>query len=104
MKQYECKKVENCFSSAYIYEYRLPIKATEEFIEYFNTVGSIKYHKNFPRPCFQATLTDGTTIKGVIADSVIKVSFPESTPQASRTNFELLLDDLLKQQTVDKER
>ncbi|WP_094607077.1 hypothetical protein SPSIL_029940 [Sporomusa silvacetica DSM 10669] len=104
MKQYECKKVENCFSSANIYEYRLPIKAKEEFIECFAPLGVIKYHKNFPRPCFQASLTDGATIKGIIADSVIKVSFPDSNPQECKANFEIFLEDLLKKQTAGRER
>ena len=103
MKQVECKKVENCFSGTHVYEYRLPSKAREEFIKGFAALGSIKYHKNFPRPFFQATLTDGTTIKGIIADSVIKVSFPNSNPQESKASFEIFLEDLL-QQTASRER
>ena len=104
MKQYDCRKVENCFSGANIYEYRLRIKADEGFLENFTSVASLKYYKNFPRPCFQATLSDGTTLKGVIADSVIRVSFPDNQPQSSKDDFETLLENLLKQQADGRER
>ncbi|MBP2663308.1 MAG: hypothetical protein H6Q71_1256 [Firmicutes bacterium] len=105
MQQYECKKVENCFSGAHIYEYRLTIKVKEEFIEGFADSSSIKYHRNFPRPCFQVELSDGTTIKGVISDTVIRVNFPASNPQESKANFEIVLEDLLEQQqTGGRER
>lgn len=100
MKQYEFKKVENCFSSSHVYEYRLTFKTEEEFLECFNAIGSIKYYRNFPRPCFQATLKDGTTVKGVIADWVIKVSFPDNDPQGSKEHFEIFLEELLMQQML----
>ncbi len=104
MKMYECKKVENCFSGTHIYEYRLPFKVKEEIIECFGAFGSIKYHKNFPRPCFQVVTKSGTTIKGVITDNVIKVSFPTGNPQESKEHFELFLEELLRNQMADGER
>ncbi len=96
MKQYECKKVENCFSGSNVYEYRLPVRTKEGFLDCFNTIGSIKYYRNFPRPCFHAALPEGTTVKGVIADWVIKVSFPDNNPQGSKEHFEKVLEELLR--------
>lgn len=104
MKQYECKKVENCFSGSHVYEYRLAIKTTEEFLACFNAIGSIKYYRNFPRPCFHSTLFDGTTVKGIIADWVIKVRFPDNDPQGSKEYFEIFLEKLLMQQIASGER
>ena len=95
MKQYECKKVENCFGGAHIYEYRVGRKFTEDLINLFSTIGSLKFHKNFPRPFFQVTRSDGTTIKGVLGDTVIKVSFPVTEPQLSKQDFEKFLNELL---------
>ncbi|HWR41705.1 hypothetical protein [Sporomusa sp.] len=97
MKQYEWKKAENCFGGSNIYEYRLAIKADEGFIECLSASGSIKYHRNFPRPFFQAILADGTAIKGVIADSVIKVSFPQGDWEGSKDRFEIFLAELINQ-------
>lgn len=104
MKKYECKKIENCFSGTHIYEYRLPLKVKEEIIECFGAFGSIKYYTNFPRPCFQVVTKNGTTIKGVITDSVIKVSFLAGNPQESKEQFELFLEELLRNQMADGER
>ncbi|SDF35419.1 hypothetical protein [Sporomusa acidovorans] len=97
MQHYECKKVENCFGGTYVYEYRLGIKNSEEFLEGFKPLAAIKYYKNFPRPFFQAVFTDGTTVKGVIADSVIKVSFPENDALESKQSFETVLEAMLVQ-------
>lgn len=97
MKQVEWKKVENCFSGTNVYEYRLPVKANEEFINQFCTAGSVKYFRKFPRPFFKADLDDGITLKGVLADSVIKVSFPEQDPAGCKQKFERLLEELIEQ-------
>lgn len=104
MKQYEWKKVENCFSGTNVYEYRLPIKADEGFINHFCTIGSVKYFRNFPRPFFKADLADGITLKGVLADSVIKVSFPDQDPLGCKQKFEWLLEELIKQHETGGER
>lgn len=103
MSLFACKKVENCFSGAHIYDYRLNSKATEEWLTSLAAGGSIKFFKHFPRPCFQADLPDGTTLKGVIADTVIKASFPSDNPEASKHSFEKLLTALLAPPANDKE-
>jgi hypothetical protein len=79
-----------------MYEYRLPLKTGEEVIEELGMEGQIKYYKNFPRPSFQIQLTGGIIIKGVIADVVIRVSFPADNPLKSQENFEKSLTALLK--------
>lgn len=102
MQHYECKKVENCFGGTHVYEYRLGIKTAEEFLEGFKPLTSIKYYKKFPRPFFQAVFADGTTVKGVIADSVIKVSFPDSDALENKQNFETVLEAMLVQWLANK--
>ncbi|HWR09031.1 hypothetical protein [Sporomusa sp.] len=97
MKQFEWKKAENCFGGANIFEYRLAIRADEGFIAGLSATGSVKYHRSFPRPFFQASLGDGTTVKGVIADSVIKVSFPQGDWEGSKEQFEIFLTELINQ-------
>jgi hypothetical protein len=104
MTQFDCKKVENCFGAATIYEYRLPVAASEEFVTWFGAIGSLKIHRNFPRPFFQASLSDGTTVKGVLADSVIKVDFPKNAPQDSKDKFEIFLEEMLNRQIAGRER
>lgn len=102
MKRYECKKIENCFTSSHMYEYRLPLKTAEEIIEQLGMNGQIKYFKNFPRPSFQIQFVSGITIKGVIADVVIRVSFPDTEPLTHQKIFEQSLTELLKKEMSDE--
>lgn len=81
-----------------MYEYRLPLKTREEFIEQLGKNGQIKYYKNFPRPSFQIQFVSGISIKGVIADGVIRVSFPEVDPLETQKNFEQFLTELLEKE------
>lgn len=97
MTQYEAKKVENCFGGSNIYEYRLGIRADERFLEAIGTIGTLKIFRNFPRPFFQTVLADGTTVKGVIADRIIKVNFATSNPAESKQKFEIVLAQLISQ-------
>ena len=97
MKWYEYSKKENCFSGAHVYEYRLATKLNTELLSHFARYGSYKCHSNFPRPFFQLILPDGTSCKGVLNDNIIKVSFPDSAPAKSKTDFEILLTEILQQ-------
>ncbi|MDR1702191.1 MAG: hypothetical protein LBR56_05405, partial [Sporomusaceae bacterium] len=103
MKQYECKKVENCFGGTNVYEYRLPIRADDQFLDRIAAISSLKYFKNFPRPFFQALFPNNTTVKGVISDYVIKVYFQGTDPQEDKETFEVLLNKLLNRGTVGEE-
>lgn len=104
MKHYEAKKLENCFSSSHVYEYRLPIAEKEEFLEGIAERGTIKCFKHFPRPCFQAVLADGTVIKGIMNEPIIKVVFPDSSPQISKERFEAFLARQLAKYIDDEEK
>lgn len=96
MRWVECKRVENCFVSTHMYAYYLDIKISEEFVQAFTAFGVLAFYKNFPRPFFKVILTDGTTVKGVLNDTVIKAQYPDNDPQKSKQNFEKLLDKLLQ--------
>ncbi|MFA6849258.1 MAG: hypothetical protein WCS30_02815 [Selenomonadaceae bacterium] len=103
MMRVECKKVENCFVSTHMYAYYLDMKISEEFVQAFSAFGVVVFHKKFPRPFFKVTLTNGTTIKGVLNDTVIKAQYPDNDPQTSKQVFEKLLDELLQRNKQMKE-
>jgi hypothetical protein len=95
MLHYESKKVENCFSGANVYEYRLDIRLDEEYIESLGLTGEIHYYRKFPRPFFQVTFTDGTQVKGIINATIIKVVFPDMSIEPQQ-KFEKLLAAMLQ--------
>ncbi|MBP1764072.1 MAG: hypothetical protein H6Q65_1130 [Firmicutes bacterium] len=103
MKRVECKKVENCFASTQMYEYRLPRKLTEEMICELGKNGKLTFHRNFPRPFFKLILADGTTVKGILHDTVVKAQYQDQKPQAGKQQFEDLLEELLNRQGKDTE-
>ena len=94
MERVECKKVENCFGGTHIYEYRFNRRMSEDLIRNFAAFGLLTFHKNFPRPFFKVILSDGTVIKGVLNDTVIKVQFPDEDPQSKKQQFEKLVEQI----------
>nr|WP_139164512.1 hypothetical protein [Dendrosporobacter quercicolus]NSL49886.1 hypothetical protein [Dendrosporobacter quercicolus DSM 1736]SDM94272.1 hypothetical protein SAMN04488502_10950 [Dendrosporobacter quercicolus] len=104
MNTFEGKKVENCFGGTHIYEYRLPVRTGDTFLERLGRLGKLDCRRNLPRPYFQALLPEGTTVKGVIDDQVIKVSFPSPDPAGGKQKFEELLRDLIARCLNDEER
>ncbi|WP_371380657.1 hypothetical protein [Sporomusa aerivorans] len=104
MNHFKWKKVENCFGGANVYEYRLAVRIDEALLACFGGLGSLTCHRNFPRPFFQTTLADGTSFKGVINDSVIKVSFPDGDAATSKNSFDNLLAEMLAKHIVTGER
>lgn len=104
MNPFEWKKAENCFGAAHVYEYRLAAKVDEALLNRFAAAGTLTCHRNFPRPFFQAVLANGISFKGVIADSVIKVSFPDGAPEAGKQQFDVWLAKLLAEHMAAGER
>ncbi|MDR1658842.1 MAG: hypothetical protein LBR94_00685 [Desulfovibrio sp.] len=92
MIPFECKKLENCFASSAVYQYRSEKKVDEIFLNWLEPVSdSFLCRRDFPRPFFTAVLVDGTQIKGVIGDTAIKVIYPNGTAAESKEAFEKLL-------------
>ena len=92
---YECRKKENCFSGAQVYEYRLLAGGNEVLLDILGTVGDLTIKMHFPRPFFQVVFDDGTAVSGVLQDNVMKVVFSEKQWQASRLRWEALLTTIL---------
>lgn len=92
---YECRKKENCFSGAQVYEYRLAVGHNESLLDILGTVGDLTVKTHFPRPFFQVVFDDGTAVSGVLQDNVMKVVFSEKQWQASRLRWEALLTTIL---------
>ncbi len=103
MRQIECRKVENCFAGNHIYEYRLSVRLIEAFILALGAVGTLTFHRNFPRPFFKVVLADGATVKGVLNDTVMKVQYPDDDPKTSKAQFETILEELLERQSKEME-
>lgn len=96
MNVFTCNRVENCFSKTAIFQYQVHFKIDDRFLSRFEQVGIVKCHRNFPRPYFNITLPDGTAIKGILNDVVLKVIFPFEDAERSQKNFEQLLDSIVR--------
>ena len=92
--EFQCKKTENCFSDSQTYEYRLCISAEEFLPAYGESALAVKRSDSFRRPFFTADAPDGTRIKGVLKEPVIKVSFPEASWEQAKAAFEARLSAL----------
>lgn len=92
---YECRKKENCFSGAQVYEYCLLAGDNEALQEVLGTVGDLTVKMHFPRPFFRVAFADGTTVSGILQDNVMKAVFPEKQWHDSRMRWEALLTAIL---------
>lgn len=96
MSRFECKKVENCFSGSAVFQYRLGFKIDDAFLNWLEKISAtFKCRRDFPRPYFNATLTDGTQVKGVISDIALKVVYPENAATLNKAAFEKLLRSVI---------
>ena len=89
MSHFECKKVENCFVSTAVFQYRLGYKIDDEFIDWLEKISiTCKCRRDFPRPYFNATLADGTQVKGILGDIAVKVVYPDNDSTMCKEAFE----------------
>lgn len=94
MDYLECKKINNCFKDSQTFAYRLPI-TSKELSEAFLQEGEIKINNQFRRPIFNAVI--GTTrIKGILDESIIKVSFLDEHWQVQKNVFEEWLKQAIR--------
>lgn len=89
---FECKKTENCFADSQTYEYRIPVTA-EHFVQMLDENWDTRYNMKLRRPVF-ITEHNEIRIKGILQGSVIRVSYPDSHWESSKTEFEKLLSSL----------
>lgn len=86
---FKCQKTENCFSDSQTYEYGLPITA-EAFMQLLDDSWQIRCNYKLRRPVFLAE-NHSIKIKGILAGTVIRVSFPNSDPERFQTEFDQFL-------------
>lgn len=86
------KKTENCFADSQTYEYALPVSG-EEFRALLPADWAIRLNTKLRRPVFVAE-RDGVNIKGVLALSTIRVSFPDERWESEKRAFEEWLEGL----------
>lgn len=87
-----CKKTENCFADSRTYEYALSISA-EEFMRLLDGTWQIRKNMKLRRPVFLAE-RDQIRIRGILAGSVIRVSYPEASWKTQKKNFEEWMEHL----------
>ncbi len=97
MDMFQVKKLEDCFGASQVYQYWLKCGADETFLEMLGTLGELKCKRNMRRPFFKLTRPDGTEVKGVIGDDIIKASFPDGTEAQNRAAFESELERLVRE-------
>lgn len=92
MSEFERKKLEDCFVSRAVYQYRLARKVDDAFVEWLEGISAaFTCRRDLPRPFFNATLADKTQVKGVLGDPAIKVIYPDDSALESQEAFEKLL-------------
>ncbi len=98
MSHFEGKKVENCFASSAVFQYRLDFKIDDEFLNWLEKISAtFKCRRDFSRPYFNGTLADGTQVKGVIGDIALKVVYPDNDSAISKEAFEKLLRSMIRE-------
>jgi hypothetical protein len=84
----KCKKTENCFADSQTYEYRLPV-TVPDFLNFLvlDKNWEIRRNDRLRRPVFIAE-QNGIHIKGILAGTTIRVSFPEKSQEQEKEKFE----------------
>ena len=86
---YEVKKVDNCFSDAQSYEYKVPITCAE-LIKRMTDWEITENHK-YRRPMFVGE-RDGSHSKGILKANVFRVSFRNDRWEQEKADFELWIE------------
>lgn len=92
MSAYRCEKIENCFANARSYAYYFDHPMTEEILEKERIRGNLRLKMNFRRPCYFLDWENGIQVKGLLNDSMVKVSFPEQEWDVYKKQFEKELE------------
>lgn len=86
---YTCKKTENCFSDSQTWEYNLPVTA-EAFAALLDNTWEKRYNHRLRRPVFLAERAE-IKIKGILAGTIIRVSFQNDKWEILKKTFEQFL-------------
>ena len=89
------KKIENCFSDAENYEYRIEAKGSE-LIKLFDSEAEwLHINDELRRPTFSARMKNGTQLKGLLEKQIIKVGFVSEDATRQKKDFEQWLHKLM---------
>lgn len=89
--KFEVKKVDNCFSDAQSYEYKVPVTGAE--IIKLMTDWDITENHKYRRPMFTGE-RDGSHTKGILKANVFRVSFRDDRWEREKAEFEQWLETL----------
>ena len=81
-------KVEECFDGSPVYEYEFDEGWTRSMIHLLESLGSLEYFGDFPRPLFRVKSNDGLLVKGVEGDPACRVIYPRKGSAAAQRRFE----------------
>ncbi|MGI6498494.1 MAG: hypothetical protein ACOX0U_06705 [Oscillospiraceae bacterium] len=90
MITFEAQKTDNCFADAKTWEYRISCR-NEQLLHQLEKLGQVSYKMNLRRPIFKLSTDDGVRIKGNLAGSLLRVSFPTERWEAAKEAFEQTL-------------
>jgi hypothetical protein len=93
--EFQCEKAKNCFENAQTYEYKFQY-ASKDIIDLYETFGEVIVNSTFRHPVFKVEMRSGTVLKGVLADDIVRVSFPDERLNEEKSAFEKALIDYIK--------
>lgn len=85
-------KARNCFANAETWEYAIESSAGD-LLPALSQLGKVRTNERLRRPIFGLDLADGTNIKGILAENIIKVSYPEDHVNTAKPAFEAWLSE-----------
>lgn len=90
--KYECRKIENCFANTQSYEYKLPVAAWR-LRALLDEGWSVRVNEKLRRPVFIAE-REATTIKGVLSEAILRLSFADEKWKTEKDDFERWLENI----------
>lgn len=90
MITFETKKAENCFVDAQTWEYCLSCR-NDQLVSQLEQLGEWSCKMNLRRPIFMLNMKNGTRVKGTLAGSMMRASFPTDAWQEAKEAFEQTL-------------
>ncbi len=87
--EFTVQKTENCFADAQTYEYKLPLTG-DALLRLLDADWSIRINDKLRRPVFIAERQD-LRLKGVLAETLVRASFPSAHALEEKAAFEAWL-------------
>jgi len=92
MKIVSIKKVEDCFDGSTIFGYEFDQAWSHEAIMQLETLGTVEYFAQFPKPFFRAIGREGLIVKGVEGEPTCRAIYPRRNKEATKAEFERIFE------------